>query len=383
MSSSSHPNQRELSKHPASSPDPNAQDITPRYRPGYARVSSVSFAEDTIARDITESMTEEAPLTGQHGLGIAMSPGAQTGRIATQSILKESPTPITTGEQASTTSTPFTGRMSGSTKFDESFDDLDISYGASKTMKKDSRISLQSTLPPSVYARSDAGLLSVRSRYDDFEPHHHCQSTRGVKLSRFGSWIPVTIIFLAVFSSVFSGIFLGIALHESKLEPRGWLKPPRAALLTTVFAKLIELSFVTVVVAFVGQALARRAFKLENARGVTLAEMSMRSWIISPGTLLTNWESVRYAAISTLGLISLLATVAAILYTSAVSQRLSVLRLLSLTFMTTKGDCSCSAAAEVLKLEVGDARRHGKDQIRQLYLHIGWLQDSHNGSIRQ
>ena len=40
---------------------------------------------------------------------------------------------------------------------------------------------------------------------------------------------------------------------------------------------MIELSFVTVVVAFVGQALARRAFKEEVARGVTLAEMSMRS----------------------------------------------------------------------------------------------------------
>lgn len=68
---------------------------------------------------------------------------------------------------------------------------------------------------------------------------------------------------------------------------------------------------------FVGQALARRAFKLKDARGVTLAEMSMRLWVMQPGTMFTQWESVRYAGASMLGVLSLLAALMALLYTSA------------------------------------------------------------------
>lgn len=44
---------------------------------------------------------------------------------------------------------------------------------------------------------------------------------------------------------------------------------------------MIELSFITCVVAFIGQLLARRAFQKEPNPGVTLAEISMRSWIVS------------------------------------------------------------------------------------------------------
>lgn len=44
----------------------------------------------------------------------------------------------------------------------------------------------------------------------------------------------------------------------------------------------VRLSFITVVVAFIGQLLARRAFQKEpNGPGVTLAEISMRSWVVS------------------------------------------------------------------------------------------------------
>lgn len=332
MSSPSLPENHQLLKDDAtpastvSSPKATArpsptQNFAARHRPGYTRVASVSFAEDTITRDITESMMDDASPSGHHGLGIAITPGARTSRVNTPSNLRDPATPTKSGggERASITTTPAVGSLSGSTQFDESFADFDTSYAGAKTSNKDSRVSLQSTLPGSTYARSESGLLSIRSRYDNFEPHHHCQSTRSVKRPRFSNWVPVTILILAVFSSIFSGIFWGIALRGSSLPPRGSIKPPMAAFLTSLFAKLIELSFVTVVVAFVGQALARRAFKLENARGVTLAEMSMRTWIMQPGTMLTNWESVRYAGISMLGLVSLLATLAAILYTSAVS----------------------------------------------------------------
>lgn len=216
-------------------------------------------------------------------------------------------------------SPPSTGGLSGSTRADTSFGELDTAYRGAK--HKDSRTSLQSTLPPSLYARSEAGLLSVKSRYEDFEPHHNCQSARSVKHGRFGNCVSVTIFIFALFSTAFSLIFLILALlgptFRGIRSEGGPLTPGTAAFITSLFARLIELSFVSVVIAFIGQALARRAFKLENRRGVTLAEMSMRTWVMQPGTVFTQWESVKYAGVTLLGAISLLAALLALLYTSA------------------------------------------------------------------
>ena len=80
---------------------------------------------------------------------------------------------------------------------------------------------------------------------------------------------------------------------------------------------MIELSFITVVVAFVGQLLARRAFHRESGAGVTLAEISMRSWVVQSGTMLTQWEGAKYAALSWLGFLALLASIMEMLYTPA------------------------------------------------------------------
>lgn len=310
------------------SPGPASSSLGPfsaRHRPGYTRVASVSFNDIPVTRDITDTPTEH---------GIAPAPSASVGRV--QGLGINTPEPLGPNHRASVTSPvqettdsnangtpeqrysmyspPSTGAFTGSTKFDEQFD---TSYHPTH---KDSRVSLQSGAP-STYAKSDAGLLSVRSRYDDFTAGHHCASTRRIKNRRLTNWISVTILTLAVFSTAFSIIFAVIASTAPSwgkhVRKHSNLTPSLAAFLTSLFAKLIELSFVTVVVAFVGQALARRAHRLEDARGVTLAELSMRTWIMQPGTMLTNWESVRYAGITVLGVISLLATVAAILYTSA------------------------------------------------------------------
>ncbi|KAM3416969.1 hypothetical protein BST61_g8554 [Cercospora zeina] len=300
--------------------------ISPRDRPGYTRVPTISFSETppTVA---PAAMAEEeerssAPCNNQdarqnHGLGIISQgirdqqaqirpatpqQGAQAGnssRIPDQSYIPYS--------------APSTGPMTGSTKFEESFD---ISYNP----KHASRTSFQSGTP-SIYAKSDAGLLSVRTAYNEFAPQTQCPSKKAYKHGRFSNWISMTILTLAIFSTAFSLIFVIIALRGPKygraIRNGGNLTPSSAAFLTSFFAKLIELSFVTVVVAFIGQALARRAFKLERARGITLAELNMRAWILQPGTMLTQWESVRYAGISFLGIVSFLAALFAILYTSA------------------------------------------------------------------
>lgn len=59
----------------------------------------------------------------------------------------------------------------------------------------------------------------------------------------------------------------------------GHLTPSTASLIVALIAKLIETSFVAVFVASIGQILTKRAFDLKS-KGMTLAEISMRSWVI-------------------------------------------------------------------------------------------------------
>jgi hypothetical protein len=165
------------------------------------------------------------------------------------------------------------------------------------------------------------GAPSIRSAYaNDFHPTHECPTTRDFYQSRF-TWLNMSIIIICIFSCVFSGIFLGLAIREpfwgKRITSNGPLTPASAILLTTVFAKLIEISFVTSFVAFLGQVLSRRAFMKHHGRGVTLSELSMWRWIVQPGTLITHPHSARYAGLSFLGIMSLVSAILATLYSSA------------------------------------------------------------------
>ena len=156
----------------------------------------------------------------------------------------------------------------------------------------------------------------------DFRPTQECPTAKDFYISRF-SWISVTVIVICLFSTVFSAIFLGLAWkgprYGRSITSQGSFKPSDAILLTQVMAKLIELSFVTSFVAFLGQVLSRRAFMREQGRGVTLSELSMWRWVVQPGTLITHWETAKYAGISFLGILSLLSALLATLYTVAAS----------------------------------------------------------------
>lgn len=165
------------------------------------------------------------------------------------------------------------------------------------------------------------GAPSIKSAYEnDFRPTHECPTTRDFYQSRF-TWLNITIIIICLFSCVFSGIFVGLALREpfwgKRITSHGPLTPANAILLTTIFAKLIELSFVTSFVAFLGQVLSRRAFMKGDGRGVTLSELSMWRWVVQPGTLITHFETAKYAGFSVLGILSLVSAVLATLYSSA------------------------------------------------------------------
>lgn len=95
------------------------------------------------------------------------------------------------------------------------------------------------------------------------------------------SWPAVWLLIMSVYSTVLSGIWLVTAIVEprwgSTISTNGPISLSTASLLTTIFAKTIEMSFVTVAVAFIGQVLTRRAIATQE--GMTLAEMTMRTWI--------------------------------------------------------------------------------------------------------
>lgn len=129
----------------------------------------------------------------------------------------------------------------------------------------------------------------------------------------------MTILALAIYATVFSGIYLVIALRKprwSSISKDGPLIPATADLLSSFFAKTIELSYVTVCVAFLGQVLSRRAL-MADSRGISISDMSMRAWIMQPGTMIVHWETLRYSALSFLGAMALVATFVSMFYTTA------------------------------------------------------------------
>lgn len=181
------------------------------------------------------------------------------------------------------------------------------------------QISLIQEDPEASLLRKHRSVSTFHSTYGDFAAHHKCESVKGVKGSR-RSWSSIITIILSVYSTLLSGTFVAVALigpDYKAITTNGKLTPSSSTLISAILAKTIELSFVTVIIAMVDQELSRRASSARRRSGVTLAELSMRGWIAQPGTMLSRWESVRYASLSTLGLISILAALLAMLYTSA------------------------------------------------------------------
>ncbi|KAG9231875.1 hypothetical protein BJ875DRAFT_381946 [Amylocarpus encephaloides] len=147
-----------------------------------------------------------------------------------------------------------------------------------------------------------------------------CPSSANI-LSKRSSRFPMSIIMLSIYSTIFSGIWLVLALVQPRFGRRirssgGSLNISTASTIFAFFAKTIELSFVTIFVTFVGQVLSRRSL-MKNERGITIAEMNMRSWVIQPGSMITQWPNLRHAGISKIGSFALTAAFVAMFYTTA------------------------------------------------------------------
>lgn len=161
-------------------------------------------------------------------------------------------------------------------------------------------------------------------------PHSPNCPSRKTILQRRLSWVPITILVLAFYATIFSGIYLIVAFWKPRwdiINNKQALAPSTANLLCAFFAKTIELAYVTICVAFLGQVLSRRALT-RDSRGISIADMSMRAWIMQPGSMIVHWETLRYSGLTILGAIALVATFVAMLYTTAaealVSPKLSM-----------------------------------------------------------
>jgi hypothetical protein len=148
--------------------------------------------------------------------------------------------------------------------------------------------------------------------------HNGCPTSHDIHSSR-ASWLSISILMLSVYSTIFSGIWLMLAMIQPRyaiISSRGSLSPSTASTLFALFAKTIELSFVTVFVTFLGQVLSRRSF-VKASRGVTIPELTMRTWVIQPGFMITHWQHIQHAGLTVLSAITLTAAVVAVFYTTA------------------------------------------------------------------
>ncbi|CCT69324.1 uncharacterized protein FFUJ_07978 [Fusarium fujikuroi IMI 58289] len=191
-----------------------------------------------------------------------------------------------------------------------------------RTMEREVKMSEGGKLPKIVEPRGDA----MDDEFDDeifykkfAEPPKGCSTTRDIHQPR-SSWLSITIYVLSVYSTVGSGIWLVTAILQPrwghKIASGASLSPSTATTLAALLAKTIEMSFVTVFVSCLGQVLTRRAF-IRKAHGMSLAEMTMRNWVIQPGSLITHFETLPSSSLTLLGMLSLTATIAAAFYTTA------------------------------------------------------------------
>lgn len=149
--------------------------------------------------------------------------------------------------------------------------------------------------------------------------HDGCASKRDIHSSR-KNWLFISILIISIYSTVFSGIYLVVAMIQPRYGKSimlgGKVSPETASVLFALFAKTIELSFVSVFVVFLGQVLSRRSL-INKSRGVTIAEFTMRNWIIQPGFMITHFETLQHAGLTFLGILTLINTFGTMFYTTA------------------------------------------------------------------
>ena len=283
-----------------------ASPVSPTFRrAGYHRVPSV------VEEDVVSSVDGDSLPSRKHGRGLG---------IANIDVQKKSPTTrVPVGSKASP-STPSSADALLSPDFVKpAFKSHRKGASGDEREEQDYPYELGGSNPDQPFTTpSDRERLHQRSPSGfGIDRDFICKSTKPPATDR-SSWLSISILTLSIYSTFFSGFWLFIAIIKprySHMIGGPHMTVQTASVLYAAFAKSIELSFVTVFVALIGQILSKRA--LGERKSMTIAEMSMRSWLLQPGTIIAHWESVRYAAVTWLGAIALIAALMAMLYTTA------------------------------------------------------------------
>ncbi|CAJ2507162.1 Uu.00g083480.m01.CDS01 [Anthostomella pinea] len=266
--------------------------------PGFGMSKGYNQVSDNEERDLVDSYTEVIPPTSARP-GVRISwPDEDGDELADLASLK----PVSENPRQS--------------RFLESVDEL------SQMNRANSLQSLEgNTLqPPEEYSSAFRREKDWLAQYA--QPPTNCHSKQDVHVRRM-SWGFIIPIILSVWSTALSLLWLlaaciGIPYGDKISSSQGsaWLTPASASLLATVGAKSIEISFVTVTVTCIGQVLTRRAFAKES-KGISIAEMSLRNWILQPGTMFTHWETVPQPIRTKLGVVAMISAICALTYIPA------------------------------------------------------------------
>ncbi|KAF3204949.1 hypothetical protein TWF106_001354 [Orbilia oligospora] len=145
------------------------------------------------------------------------------------------------------------------------------------------------------------------------------------KVPKF-SGLGFMILSLSIFSTLFSLLFFFIAVakprYQGYIHANGHLSPTTASLLSAIFAKAIEISFVTVFTSYTGQVLSKRALR-KDSKGIRIADLLMKGWVYQPGSLLTTMPGLKYAGRTLLGVVILFVVLCVTFYTTAADSLVS------------------------------------------------------------
>ncbi|KAH8654566.1 hypothetical protein BGZ60DRAFT_568372 [Tricladium varicosporioides] len=201
--------------------------------------------------------------------------------------------------------------VTASTPLKAHFDDSDC--------RKEESITYGSSDVDSQKASSDSLKDSKSQRLRSYF-HHNREPLPDHSDIYFGKadWRSIANLLLAIYATLFSTISLAIAIWQPRygkwISPTGHLKPSTADLLFSLLAKSIEIASAGLYISFLGQFLTRRSLQ---SRGISLADIALREWLIQPGFAIWNWGNLKNASTTVLGFASLLAAIAIYFFTAA------------------------------------------------------------------
>ncbi|KAL3483514.1 hypothetical protein BJX62DRAFT_249435 [Aspergillus germanicus] len=179
--------------------------------------------------------------------------------------------------------------------------------------------SVRNATTPGPIQEPSSRSVTLEVKLGDQSPPVQCPTRTAITQRRL-SWASTVLLVLSSYCTLLSGLFLIVAFLKPRygnlIGSTGRLAPSAATLLSALAAKTIELSYVTVCIACLGQVLSYRVIS-RFSRGMSIADMSMRTWIMQPGSILMHWESLRYSGGSVLGVLTIISTLVSMLYTTA------------------------------------------------------------------